>query len=585
MKNKNRIVDFFAINLQRKLLLLVLVLVIPVMGGMSVYWGTTQRNAASTELRQRAGRMADLLSQSLAAPLWNLDENVLRAQLVAVLADPDLFYIGIYEMNRATPMFSEQRDGEPVDAIEREGLILYTDDRGVTTLGAVKLIYTHEHIYREITRAQYVISAFVLGLGGILALGLYLLMRQLVEKPILQMSAIMANVAEGDFSARVVLRSRDEIGQLARALNWMTERLHGSVEQLEDRVQERTQALERRTTYLEVTAEVGQVATSTLDVDILMQQVVDLIQERLGIYYVGLFLIEPTQEWVVLRAGTGSVGQQLRERDLRVPLGAGSLVGSSILNRRAYVIQDVTQDKMRLALPELPDTRSEAALPLQVRGEVIGALTVEDDKLGTFDAVMVNVLQSTVDQVAVALQNARLFSELQVALEAERRAYGDMVGEAWAERIGGQGALHYTGESDGQVKVLHNVIPASDLLAAQRHGQQIAGEQQANVTFPIKVRERAVGAIQFRKPGEAQSWSVDEMELLQTLTEQLSVALESARLYEDTQRRAAREQLTGEVAARMRETLDMDAILQTAIREMGERLGIAEVEVRMGVEE
>ncbi len=480
------------------------------------------------------------------------------------------------------------------DGLTRRGEGAYLNYNGERVLGAyrwlpgLRVVLISERHQSEAFAGVWPLVWLIVAAAGFaiaLAVGLGLLSTRRIIRPVQILTETATAVAEGDLSRSVDIPAQNEIGILAQAFGTMTERLRGMIAQLENRVQERTQVLEQRTAYLEASAEVGHMATSTLDVDVLMQQVVDLIQERLDVYYVGLFLIDPAREWIVLQAGTGDVGRQLRARDLRVPIDEGSLIGSCVIHRRAYVIQDVTQDKLRMALPELPDTRSEVALPLQVRGEVIGALTVEDTRVGTFDTAMVNVLQSMVDQVAVALQNARLFSELQVALEAERRAYGDVVGEAWAERIGGRGALHYAREADGQVKALLDVAPAPNLLAARRQGARVADEQQANVAIPIKVRERAVGAIQFRKSDAAQAWSADELDLLETLTEQLGVALESARLYEDTQRRAAREQLTGEVASRMRESLDMDAILQTAIREMGERLGIAEVEVRMGLEE
>ena len=90
-----------------------------------------------------------------------------------------------------------------------------------------------------------------------------------------------------------------------------------------------------------------------------------------------------------------------------------------------------------------------------------------------------------------------------------------------------------------------------------------------------------IGVLDTHKPADVGEWTDDELVLLEALAEQVGQALESARLYQDTQRSAARERLTGEAVARMRETLDMDTVLQTAVREIGEALGIAEVEVRM----
>jgi len=103
--------------------------------------------------------------------------------------------------------------------------------------------------------------------------------------------------------------------------------------------------------------------------------------------------------------------------------------------------------------------------------------------------------------------------------------------------------------------------------------------------LPIKVRGQTIGVVDMQKKTPGSEWTADEVALVETLTEQLSVALESARLYQDTQHRATREQLAAQVTARMRETLDIDTVLKTAVFEIGQALGLAEVEVRMGTGE
>ena len=115
-----------------------------------------------------------------------------------------------------------------------------------------------------------------------------------------------------------------------------------------------------------------------------------------------------------------------------------------------------------------------------------------------------------------------------------------------------------------------------------RQSVLLNSNQEPVLAVPVRVRDEVVGALSFRKGGDDATWSADEVELLEELTDQLGVALESARLYQDTQRRAARERLSGEVAARVRETLDIDNVLQTAVREMRGILNLEEVEIRIG---
>jgi GAF domain-containing protein len=342
----------------------------------------------------------------------------------------------------------------------------------------------------------------------------------------------------------------------------------------------RTRDLERRTNYLEASAQVSHTASSTLNTDQLMRQVVDLIRERFDLYYVGLFLVGEASEWAVLRAGTGTAGQAMLARGHQLPISGNSAVGQSIATGQLCVVQET--DTLRLATDQLPNTRCEAALPLRSRGQVIGALAVQSDTPGVFDDTLMAVLQLMADQVAVALDNARLLAESQEALTAERRAYGQASREMWRQMMS-------AGLTPGFGYVGQQIVPIGDerspqMEAALRQEKSVvvASPTGSALALPIKVRGQTIGVVDMHKKTPGSEWTAEEVTLVETLTEQLSVALESARLYQDTQQRATREQLAAQVTARMRETLDMDTILRTAVFEIGQALNLAEVEVLMG---
>ncbi len=352
---------------------------------------------------------------------------------------------------------------------------------------------------------------------------------------------------------------------------------------LEHRVAERTHDLERRSSYLAASAEVGRAAASILETDQLIRQVVELIRERFELYYVGLFLVDETGEWAVLRAGTGQAGQAMLTRGHRIKIGEG-MIGWSIANAQARVALEVGEDAVRLATSELPDTRSEAALPLRSRGKVIGALTVQSTQPGAFDEAAIATLQTMADQVAVALDNARLFAESQAALEAARHAYGELSRQAWVELLRGRAdwGYRYTRRS---------IAPAEgdwrpEMLQAANMGQivQVNGTKEPALAIPLKVRDQVVGALRFRKGTTGETWTAEEMALLETLVDQLGLALESARLYRDTQRRAARERLAGEIATRIRAAGDVDGILRTTVQEIRHVLGTSHGVIRLGTE-
>ncbi|MBU1751390.1 MAG: GAF domain-containing protein [Chloroflexi bacterium] len=183
--------------------------------------------------------------------------------------------------------------------------------------------------------------------------------------------------------------------------------------------------LERRALQLQTAAEVSQAASSILDPDELVQNVVDLVRERFDLYYVGLFLVDDEGEapgkWAVLRAGTGPAGQQMIAQGHKLEVGGDSMIGWCIANRHARIALDVGAEAVRFDNPALPQTRSELALPLISREQVIGAMTVQSEAPQAFTPEDIDNLQTMADQLATAIENARLFANAQRAQQEEQR--------------------------------------------------------------------------------------------------------------------------------------------------------------------
>ncbi|MBN1580595.1 MAG: GAF domain-containing protein [Anaerolineae bacterium] len=426
------------------------------------------------------------------------------------------------------------------------------------------------------------------------------ILAQLLVAPLLRLTAVAQKVAGGDLTARAQVETRDEVGSLATVLNNMTAELQETLGGLEQQVQARTRDLEQRSAYLAASAEVGRAAGSILDRDELLRRVADLIRGRFGLYYVGLFLVEADAEhpgakrWAVLRAGTGEAGQKMMARGHRLPVGADSesMIGRCVATGQADILgagegaADATKaadaaEAARFANPDLPETRSEAALPLRSRGKVIGALTVQSVERVAFDEDTIVVLQTMADQVAVALDNAALFAEAQEALAAARRAYGELSREAWADllRARTQWGFRYAQQS----VALAERIEHPEMLEAERTGQSVQGNSREGtiLVVPIKESDHVVGTLHFHKGESGEAWTPEQIALLETLTGQLSIALESARLYQDTQQRAAREQMVSQVSGRIRETLDLEMVLKTAAEQVRQALDAGRVVVRL----
>ncbi len=190
------------------------------------------------------------------------------------------------------------------------------------------------------------------------------------------------------------------------------------------------QETQRRARQLQTAAEVSRAASSILDVNELIQEAVNLVQERFDLYYAGLFLVDSDGEWTgepgrwaVLRAGTGVAGLQMKARGHKLEIGGTSMIGQCVAHGQARVSLDVLQEPGRFQNPLLPDTRSELALPLTARGQVIGAMTIQSEQQNAFTQEDIAVLQTMADQVAVAIQNARLFNQTQRTLAEQETLY------------------------------------------------------------------------------------------------------------------------------------------------------------------
>jgi GAF domain-containing protein len=306
-----------------------------------------------------------------------------------------------------------------------------------------------------------------------------------------------------------------------------------------------------------------------------------LISDQFGFYHAGLFLLDETGEYAVLRAASSSGGQRMLARGHRLRVGEAGIVGYVTGRGEPRTALDVGKDAVYFDNPDLPETRSEVALPLRARGEIIGALDVQSTESEAFGQEDVTALQTLADQVAVAISNAHLFQQVQESLEAERRAYGQLSRQAWQDLIRSRAIGEHRYDPQG-------ILPGDgrwrkEMEESVRTGQPIAGREgeTATLALPLRVRDQVIGVLDAHKPTESGDWTPEEVDFLASLVDRLGVALDSARLYQETQKRATQERLVGEITARMRESLDLETVLRTATDQIWGTLGMSRVEIRL----
>lgn len=373
-------------------------------------------------------------------------------------------------------------------------------------------------------------------------------------------------------------------------------------EQLELRVEERTRelaaaaaqletanvALRQRSTQLEAAAHVAREAAAIQDMDRLLETMVRLISDRFEFYHVGIFLLDEKKEYAELRAASSAGGQRMLARSYRLRVGGGfaeeRIVGHVASRGQYRIALDIGENAVFFDNPDLPETRSEVALPLRARGEIIGVLDVQSSEPEAFDREAVTVLQVLADQMAVAIDNARLFRRVQVSLEAERRAYGELSREAWANLLRVQPDLGFIGTQQG-------TFPAGSLWrpemedALQTAQITFSDEDDARLAIPVQVGGQVIGVLEGRKPQGAGEWTAEEISMIETLTGQLNAVVERARLYRETQQRAARDRLTRDITDKMQQVADMNSLVRNTLQDLLVELAASQAVVYLGTTE
>lgn len=381
---------------------------------------------------------------------------------------------------------------------------------------------------------------------------------------------------------QVEKQSSDEIGLLAHTLVSVASQLEGSFESLEQRVAERTEQLEHRSLQLQTAAEVAQEIALARSLDNMLDRAVDLICDRFGYYHTAIFLIDETGEYAYLRAAGGAGSGLLAEgpANLRLRVGQQGMVGYVARYGHYRLADDVTTERVFLANPLLPETRSEVALPLRTGPKIVGVLDVQSTRLAEFSEDDVLVLQTLADQLAGAIENVRLLSQLQHAIEEASLLYEGQVQQSWKRltaRSGGPIAFEYD-----QLEV--KSAPVSESLPKIKRLAPASGQAAdgSALQVPLRLRDQVIGFIGVESEDPNHHWSEDEMTIIEATANQAAQTLENARLLAESQRKAAYESLAAEVTSRMRASLDIEMVVNTAMREISQKLGIAQVEVHLG---
>jgi len=512
------------------------------------------RNQQLAHMRQRVLDIASLaaLQQDgelhaairIQADMQSAAYQRMQAVNAAIIAkDQDLKYVYTMELNASGQISlivtTQQGGGIPVNAwttYEGASALLkknfatldhpivetsmYTDEYG-TVLSAYAPFYNKDGtragiIGADIDGAKILaqdrqLLNLILTIGGAalaLAAILGLFLGTLFTRPVIHLAAVAQKVARGDLSARANVETQDEVGNLAITFNEMAAQLQETLATLEQRVAAATR-------NLTLAAEVGRTVTQVHEIDSLLEDAAELIRGRFGLYYTQVYLLDPTSRQLVLRAGTGEVGQQLLDSRHSLAVDLASLNGTAVVERHAIVVENTEASLVHRPNPLLPDTRSEMVIPLMVGERVVGTLDMQSSHAGALSKENLAAFEALAGQLAIAIENASLLTETEAAratVEAQSRR---LVHSGWQEFLN---AIEH-GERIGYSYDLKELTSFDEPLLAEPDPHSLVAD--------IRVSNEPVGLFKFK--GE-QTWNKDDAEMVTSVARQLSQQVENLRL-------------------------------------------------------
>lgn len=357
------------------------------------------------------------------------------------------------------------------------------------------------------------------------------------------------------------------------------------------------QQVEARTRRLETVAALSERLSAILNQEELLAELVNQVKENFGYYHAHIYLLDDAQENLVVAAGTGQAGAEMKTRGHSIALHAPtSLVARAARTKQVVRVDNVRQEPDWLPNPLLPNTYSEMAVPIILEEQAVGVLDVQQDTVGGLDEGDAGLLRSLANQVAVAIRNAQVFNQVETALAEARAAQEHYMEQAWEKTrlLARGGQYHYAHveappldeSAMAQAKKMALSQEQPSLVAVNGQQNQVskvwASEANKVVVAPISVRSKNIGSLQLYPANQEHTWTEDDLAIVEAVVDQLAQTAETLRLFDETQERASREQTIREITEKLRQAPTLEALTRIAGQELSRALGVTHSVVKVG---
>lgn len=455
--------------------------------------------------------------------------------------------------------------------------------RSERSIGLIEISVSVEKEMQASRRDILGVIASAVGLALLSLVLMWILINVIVYRPLEYLTSVVSRRIQGDDKAPVVPESAGLFIKLGEKLNQQTQTV--------SRTEESQKILfAQQASELELILEVARHQASGVEFEQFLDEIVSLVNTTFNLYHTHIYLIDEERAVLSILKGFGRLGEEMKRKGHRIPLIASqSLVSQAARKGKLVLVNDTRNDPLWLPNPLLPHTRSELAIPVKTGNKIWGVLDLQSDKAYGITRQQVDALQAVAIQISIAVRNANLLTQAQGALiraEEIQRLYNK---QSWQGFSSDQRINEHEYRRQGLLPLGEIATPEAHLAFGQKQTVNLYtkvsptdSDPVSTLATPLRLRDQIIGVLGVHDQNQNRKWTDDEILLIEAVSEQMTLALENARLFEDAQRNAWRDRVVSETTAKVWASSEIDAVMKEAVAQLGDKLQASEVVIRLG---